>query len=299
VDSTMETTVEATVPLPCIICDQAVYYDTSKANLFHPTCSKCQQYCPVCYADWIKSQIGSGKASDLKCPCLSTKITYRQVTELSHLLRESTNLVAIYDEAMRRNNTQVREQLVECPDCHVTEHIIATAKCFPCQNPRCGLFNTSICVKHHCHFSKIQGYRERLCAKCVKETGDDPIVYHLLQYIIEHFLEDHCPACQQVVGLPEDIVGNCMALACSHCSMNFCGFCYQFANSWQGTHIHVRACELNPRHNYFVESVEKWYEIQKTRKESLIINYLNTSKVSLSNEQHRSLFVEINKLLSR
>ena len=67
------------------------------------------------------------------------------------------------------------------------------------------------------------------------------------------------------VGEPEDFT-SCMVLKCNHCPQSFCGFCYNYADNWTETHIHVRQCAQNSRENYFVESEEIWHNLMRQRR---------------------------------
>lgn len=51
----------------------------------------------------------------------------------------------------------------------------------------------------------------------------------------------HCPHCSMVYAEFD----GCMALVCSSCKKDFCGWCHKACSTSQGSHQHVTNCDLN------------------------------------------------------
>jgi hypothetical protein len=146
---------------------------------------------------------------------------------------------------------------------------------YQCFNTTCSIKGYLICAEHNriytlplTEMGSPNLEAERRCEKCLENAGGNATVARVVGSIVDA-LCDKCPSCKAYVGEPETF-NDCLCLRCSHCPSSFCGFCYRFAGDWTATHSHVRACPLNPRRNYFVESEGVWRNLMRERKTRIV-----------------------------
>ena len=183
--------------------------------------------------------------------------------ELSHQSTET------FREA-RRIQTLKGYKKFTCPDCAQDIWVTDRQNDTPCPNPSCYSSGVLICAKHLIRHSRVDPLNKkepRRCLKCVEECGGDGLLASVMSSIQDAFC-DRCPGCNGYVGEPQSL-DFCLCLKCNHCPICFCGFCYQYAGSWNDTHVHVRHCPMNPRENYFAESEEIWRGLMRVRRQRL------------------------------
>ena len=71
--------------------------------------------------------------------------------------------------------------------------------------------------------------------RCVEECDGDGLLASVMSSIQDVFC-DRCTGCNGYVDDPQSF-DRCLCLECNHCPICFCGFCYQYAGSWNDTHV--------------------------------------------------------------
>lgn len=100
------------------------------------------------------------------------------------------------------------------------------------------------------------------------------------KFIRNNVLNLCCPHCKIAYIEFE----GCMALKCSSCSGNFCGYCHAKVETSQGAHEHVRQCLMNitPTSSYYANK-NQIQEAQKQYRTRTLKKHLRSQKKDLQN----------------
>ena len=89
-----------------------------------------------------------------------------------------------------------------------------------------------------------------------------------------------CPHCETVYAEFD----GCMALKCSTCSENFCGYCHFKAKDSMGAHDHVRGCLMNEtRNGSYYATEEEIIQAQRRYRTREIKKFLQQFKKEVQN----------------
>jgi hypothetical protein len=151
------------------------------------------------------------------------------------------------------------------------------------------------CMTQAAAQAAVQAAAEQAKQERVREAGQDA-VSKARSHIISNILMLKCSRCQKAF----DDFDGCFAVKCrdtagNGCGACFCGYCLKDCGSSVQTHAHVLNCDHNAKRSLF-GTKQDFVAAQRSRRERLVLQYLQTLPVSLQEQVKRAIAQDLKDL---